>query len=47
MSYELVLLNGKIHTMDEADTVASSVTIRAGLIVSIDEGNTAFDPSAT
>jgi predicted amidohydrolase YtcJ len=45
-SYELVLLNGKIHTMDEADTVASSVTIRAGLIASIDQGNTAFDPNA-
>jgi len=47
MSYELVLLNGKIHTMDATDRVASSVTIRAGLIASIDEGNTAFDPNAT
>ncbi len=35
---DLVLVNGRIHTMDGSNTVAKSVAIRNGLIVSVDKG---------
>ncbi|HEX6328040.1 MAG TPA: amidohydrolase family protein [Jiangellaceae bacterium] len=38
----LVLVNGKIHTMDDANTVAKAITIRNGRIVSV--GPSAANP---
>jgi len=39
----LALVNGKIHTMDERDTVVSSVLIRGGRFVAMDLEDKAFD----
>ncbi len=39
----LALVNGQIHTMDERDTVVSSVLIRAGRFVALDPDKSAFD----
>ena len=39
----LALVNGKIHTMDERDSVVSSVLIRGGRFVAMDPDDKAFD----
>jgi predicted amidohydrolase YtcJ len=39
----LALVNGQIHTMDERDSVVSSVLIRGGRFVALDPEDTAFD----
>ena len=39
----LALVNGQIHTMDEDNSVASSVLIRAGRFVAIDPDGDSFD----
>ena len=39
----LALVNGKIHTMDERDSVVSSVLIRGGRFVAMDPEEKAFD----
>lgn len=39
----LALINGQIHTMDEQDTVVSSLLIRAGRFVALDVDDSAFD----
>jgi len=39
----LALVNGQIHTMDEANSVASAVLIRAGRFVAIDPDSELFD----
>jgi len=39
----LALVNGQIHTMDENNSVASSVLIRAGRIVAVNPDDEAFD----
>jgi hypothetical protein len=43
----LVLVNGKIHTMDDANTVAKAITIRNGRIVSVGASAAAPGPDAT
>ena len=39
----LALVNGRIHTMDPRDSVASSVLIRAGRFAALDPGADALD----
>ena len=39
----LALVNGKIHTMDERDSVVSSVLIRGGRFVAMDPDDKVFD----
>jgi predicted amidohydrolase YtcJ len=39
----LALVNGQIHTMDENNSVASSVLIRAGRFVAVDPDSESFD----
>ena len=43
----LVLVNGKIHTMDDANTVAKAITIRNGRIVSVGASAANPGPDAT
>jgi len=43
----LILVNGRIHTMDAGNTVASSVTIRNRRIVSVDDVAPESSPGAT
>src|SRR5262245_24867759 len=38
-SEDIVLVNGKIHTMDKHDSIASSVTISNGRIVNVGHGH--------
>ena len=43
----LALVNGQIHTMDESNSVASSVLIRAGRFVAINPDNASLDECTT
>jgi len=44
---DLILINGKIHTMDDDGTVASSVTIRNGRFANVGKGARAGGPNTT